>query len=706
MDASLFSGFTTVYEMESSRSVIQSPVFTAKSVSSATITAIPALEPVTVEDTFVEPILKENPTRFTLFPIMKPKLYKKYKDHVSVFWTTEEIDLAKDLKDWVKLTANEQNFIKNILAFFAGSDGIVQENLASRFMTEIQLAEARQFYSVQLMMEAIHCVSPDTLILTDKGYFNIKSLVEQKVNVWNGDEFSEVTVKKTSDSSRLYKVLLDNGMELDCTDEHKWLIRTGNSAHPERCKIEKIFTKNLKNGDIVGNFDYPVIDISDPDEFMNPYTHGFFCGDGTYTNKYPTVTLYDLSKKALLSHLVTSSYSMNNKHGKIICYLTNKINKDKYFAPLNYSIKTKLEWLAGLFDADACINESQKSHTSVQYTSINYEFIKKVQLILSTLGVYSNLKMARDHSTKLLPDGLGGEKEYECQPVYCLYITAYYINKLQNIGFSPKRLNLHATDDIIQNRQLIRIVSVIDTQINSETYCFNEPKKHTGIFNGILTGQSETYSLLIDTYIEDKQEKLHLFQAIQTIPCIKLKAEWAQRWIESREENFATRLIAFAVVEGIFFSGSFCAIYWLKERGVMPGLTTSNEFIARDEGLHTDFACALYEEIEKKLPKAKVHKIIREAVKIEKQFITESLPCSMIGMNSGLMTSYIEFVADRLSSQLGYGKLYHTANPFDFMERISLEGKDNFFEKRVTSYAKSGVGKTNTEMSFSLEADF
>jgi ribonucleoside-diphosphate reductase beta chain len=375
MDASLFSGFTTVYEMDLSHSVLQSPAFTAKSVSSTTITAIPSLEPVAVavEDTFVEPVLKENPTRFTLFPIMKPKLFQKYQNHLAVFWTVEEVDLAKDLKDWVKLTANEQNFIKNILAFFAGSDGIVQENLASRFMSEIQLAEARQFYSVQLMMEAIH---------------------------------------------------------------------------------------------------------------------------------------------------------------------------------------------------------------------------------------------------------------------------------------------------------------------------------------------SQMYSLLIDTYIEDKQEKLHLFQAIQTIPCIKLKAEWAQRWIESREENFATRLIAFAVVEGIFFSGSFCAIYWLKERGVMPGLTTSNEFIARDEGLHTDFACALYEEIEKKLPKAKVHKIIREAVKIEKQFITESLPCSMIGMNSGLMTSYIEFVADRLSSQLGYGKLYHTANPFDFMERISLEGKDNFFEKRVTSYAKSGVGKTNTEMSFSLDSDF
>jgi ribonucleoside-diphosphate reductase beta chain len=159
-------------------------------------------------------------------------------------------------------------------------------------------------------------------------------------------------------------------------------------------------------------------------------------------------------------------------------------------------------------------------------------------------------------------------------------------------------------------------------------------------------------------------------------------------------------------VEGIFFSASFCAIYWLKERGVMPGLTTSNEFIARDEGLHVQFAVSLYEELERKLTKAQVHKIIREAVEIEKQFITESIPCSMIGMNSTLMIQYIKFTADRLCSQLGYGKIYSVANPFDFMERISLEGKDNFFEKRVTSYAKSGVGKNEEEMSFSLDAEF
>ena len=323
--------------------------------------------------TFIEPILRENPNRFTLFPIAKPKLFAKYKNALSVFWVPEEIDLSKDMRDWVKLNDNERYFIKNILGFFAGSDGIVQENLATRFMKEIQLPEARAFYAIQNAIEQIH---------------------------------------------------------------------------------------------------------------------------------------------------------------------------------------------------------------------------------------------------------------------------------------------------------------------------------------------SETYSLLIETYIEDKKEKLDTFHSIQTVPCVAKKAEWAQRWIESTEEDFATRLVAFAIVEGIFFSGSFCAIFWLKQRGLMPGLTVSNEFIARDEGMHTDFACALYEEIERKLPKTKVHKIIREAVKIEKEFITKSLPCDLIGMNAKLMTQYIEFVADRLSAQLGYGKIYSATNPFDFMERISLEGKDNFFEKRVSTYAKAGVGKKQEEMTFTTDADF
>ena len=321
-----------------------------------------------------EPILKENPNRFVIFPIEYADIWAKYKQHMSVFWIPEEVDLSKDLTDWQnKLNENERHFIKYVLAFFAASDGIVQENLALRFMREVQIPEARFFYSCQTLMESVH---------------------------------------------------------------------------------------------------------------------------------------------------------------------------------------------------------------------------------------------------------------------------------------------------------------------------------------------SETYSLLIDTYIENKQEKLDTLHAIQTIPCIAKKAEWALQWIESKEANFATRLLAFAVVEGIFFSGAFCSIFWLKQRGLMPGLTVSNELISRDEGLHCEFACLLYSKLQNKLSKHDAHKIIREAVKIEKQFITKALPCELIGMNSKLMAEYIEFVADRLSLQLGYPKLYHAKNPFDFMERISLESKDNFFEKRVTTYQKANTAASAEQKKFAMDADF
>ena len=210
---------------------------------------------------------------------------------------------------------------------------------------------------------------------------------------------------------------------------------------------------------------------------------------------------------------------------------------------------------------------------------------------------------------------------------------------------------------------------------------------------------SETYSLLIDKYITDKDEKMRLFNSIQTIPPIAKKAKWALKWIDDINSNFATRLIAFACVEGIFFSGSFCAIYWLKKRGLMPGLTFSNELISRDEGLHTDFACLLYSMLNNKLDEQTVHTIIRDAVTIEKEFINESISCSMIGMNSMLMSQYIEFVSDRLLLQMGYNKLYKSENPFDFMELISMENKTNFFEKRVAEYSLANVGE-QTKISF------
>lgn len=217
---------------------------------------------------------------------------------------------------------------------------------------------------------------------------------------------------------------------------------------------------------------------------------------------------------------------------------------------------------------------------------------------------------------------------------------------------------------------------------------------------------SETYSLLIDTYIQEQEEKNMLFKAIDTIPAVKKKAEWALKWIDS--PHFQERLIAFAAVEGIFFSGSFCSIFWLKKRGLMPGLTFSNELISRDEGLHCDFACAIYSQhIKNKLPKEQVTKIIVDAVSIEKKFVVEAIPVKLIGMNSDLMCLYIEFCADRLLQSLGCDKFYNATNPFDFMEMISLQGKTNFFEKRVAEYQKAGVMNNKEENNvFNLDEDF
>jgi ribonucleoside-diphosphate reductase beta chain len=215
---------------------------------------------------------------------------------------------------------------------------------------------------------------------------------------------------------------------------------------------------------------------------------------------------------------------------------------------------------------------------------------------------------------------------------------------------------------------------------------------------------SETYALLIDTYIKDPAEKDRLFHAIDTVPCVGKKAQWALRWINNG--SFAERLIAFAAVEGIFFSGSFCSIFWLKKRGLMPGLTFSNELISRDEGMHCEFACLLYRMLDTKLSKEAATAIITDAVEIEKEFVTDALPVNLIGMNAKLMSQYIEFVADRWLGELGYDKVYGVSNPFDFMEMISLQGKTNFFEKRVGDYQKSGVLNSQESKSFSLDEDF
>jgi ribonucleotide reductase beta subunit family protein with ferritin-like domain len=232
-----------------------------------------------------------------------------------------------------------------------------------------------------------------------------------------------------------------------------------------------------------------------------------------------------------------------------------------------------------------------------------------------------------------------------------------------------------------------------------------EARAFYGFQIAIENVHSEMYSLLLDTYINNEEEKDRMFRAIYTVPSVKRKAEWTMKWINSNN-RFAERMVAVAAVEGIFFSGSFCSIFWLKKRGLMPGLTFSNELISRDEGLHTDFPVLLNKYLENKLETETVHEIISDAVSIEKEFILESLPCDLIGMNSRMMSQYIEFVADRLVAQFGYPKIYDTPNPFDWMDLISVPQKTNFFESRVSSYSLANVGKTKEENSYSVDEDF
>jgi ribonucleoside-diphosphate reductase subunit M2 len=252
-----------------------------------------------------------------------------------------------------------------------------------------------------------------------------------------------------------------------------------------------------------------------------------------------------------------------------------------------------------------------------------------------------------------------------------------------------------ASDGIVLENLALRFMN--DVQVS-------EARAFYGFQIAMENIHSQTYSLLIETYIKNNNEKNKLFNALENFSCIKKKADWAQKWIKDNRSSFATRLIAFACVEGIFFSGAFCSIFWMKKRGLMPGLTFSNELISRDEALHCEFAVLLYSKLVNKVKKSRVYEIIKEAVDIEMEFICEALPCRLIGMNSQMMTQYIQYCADRLCVQLGYDKIYNVSNPFDFMELISLEGKVNFFERYNDSYALAT--KTKDDSTFELSEDF
>jgi hypothetical protein len=452
-------------------------------------------------------------------------------------------------------------------------------------------------------MEAIHCVSGDTLLLTEDGYHPINSLENKWVSIWNGKEFSGVTVRKTGSNAPLFRVTLTNGLSLDCTTKHKWFMNT-------RLGFDDVlYTEELKPGMLLScDWSYPII---------------------RKTSEHPK-------------------------------------------GSFNADLKTKIKWLKSY--CRRIITEEYRNGLVIHCRD---ESPSELQLVLSTLGVKTYRK---NRSVFILDPG----------PLYLMC----------------NGLDVDIRVNALHSFQPPAIESIEELPGTHDTYCFTEPKNHSGIFNGIYTGQSETYSLLIDTYVQDPEEKSRLFNAIEHVPAIKYKADWALRWITNG--SFAERLVAFSVVEGIFFSGSFCAIFWLKSRGLMPGLTFSNELISRDENMHCQFAISLYHKLQNKLSEERIHEIYKSAVDIEKKFITESLPVSLIGMNAELMKQYIEYVADYYLTQMGCKKLYHASNPFPFMELISLSGvvKSNFFESKVSQYKKAGVGIDSKDMKIRMDDDF
>lgn len=622
-----------------------------------------------------EKLLDPNLKRFTVFPIKEPKIWEMYKKQQASFWRAEEIDFSKDRADFLTLSLDEQHFVKMILAFFAASDGIVNFNLEERFVREIQNMEAGICYDFQKMMEGIHCVAPDTMILTDSGYKRIEEMADADVNVWNGKEFTPTTVRYTGESI-LHEVSLSNGMTLKCTPGHKWFTTGAN------CEREIIFTKDLLPGDIIFPYDTPAMDPKDPNIFANPYIHGFFCifGHSIGEHHYLSVPLEQ-------AHLLRSFGGSNNtlfKGKEASISVSERINKPKFFVPHCYSMKTKIYWIDGLMYARKIKNREAQSN-SLFLCHDHLKFILDVQLLLTTMG-------CSGHIIKNLNEG------------WEIHLSSTEITKLSSYGVDERFLGNPSLGDINMDQREVKVENVRRLEGSFSTFCFNEPKEHSGIFNGILTGQSETYSMMLDEIVKEKDEKERLFNAIKTVPEIKKMADWAFRWIES-DKSFAHRLVAFAFVEGVFFSGAFASIFWIKKRKsggkmFLNGLVKSNEFISRDEGMHTDFACLLYSMLSNKLTQEQVAEIAVDAVNVAIEFTNETLKVNLIGINKESMAAYIKYVADRLLVSLGHKKIYGDSNPFSFISTIGLFGKTNFFESRPTEYQDANIGNVKKGREF------
>jgi ribonucleotide reductase beta subunit family protein with ferritin-like domain len=776
-----------------------------------------------------EPLLTENPNRFVLFPIKHPNIWEMYKKHEASFWTAEEVDLSQDMDDWRALTDGERHFIKTVLAFFAASDGIVLENIGQRFLTEVQIPEARCFVAGSLVSmadgtsKAIETVKAGDLVL---GW---DAALEKVVT-------TTVTHLKPKDGGAKATVLvtLEDGRGIQCTPDHRFLMRDGTFVE----------AKDLMTSDqrVAVSCDYP--------EALQPSAHeatswslslgkfgtlnagatrlkaaafarltGFLLADGSValgSQGRPNMRCWNgtaVGKELILRDIEllcgirpnvgADVYSINVPEtlGAAIfatdpvafavgARMTKPYHLPTWFTDASCPKFVATEFIAGLFGGDGHTTNLNGAEGHMKLSNVAFSQSKMpAQLaslqagfdvlinVLGSLGVHARISTTKTNRSgfKALQMDISdtvtfAEKvgfRYDAHKMARLAVaTAYYrmreraltssrghamgtltyigqwFKSVGAIGFmGGEDAEVAEAAEAKQNKKsyavkpkdgglpvfYLKVVSVV-TKEDAPVFDLsvadpiNSFIVHGAVVHNCFYGfqmmmenvHSETYSLLIDTYIKDADEKTRLFTAMETMPCVKRKAEWAIKHMES-DTSFAERLVAFAAVEGIFFSGSFCAIFWLKKRGKLPGLTFSNELISRDEGLHCDFAHLLYNMLETRLSEAKVHEIIRNAVEIECEFVADALPVSLIGMNCALMCDYIRFVADRLLVELGYERIWNASNPFDWMEMISLQGKTNFFEKRVGEYAKSGVmnsihggddGGAAANHSFTTDVDF
>lgn len=717
-----------------------------------------------------------------LFPIQHQGIWEMYKKAEASFWTAEELDLAHDFNDWNKtLTDNERHFIKHVLAFFAASDGIVNENLVTNFSREVQVPEARCFVAGSLVSMADGTSQPIETVKAGDRVLGWDAALEKVVS-------TTVTHLKPKDGGAKATVLvtLEDGRSIQCTPDHRFLVRDGAFveakdlvASGQRVAVSCAYAEALQpSAHEAATWSLSLGKLGTLNAGATRQKAAAFARlSGFLLTNAGSVALDSQGRPSMRCSIGTEMGKQLILHDiELLCGVRPNVGADVYsinvpeqlgaaifatdpvaFAAGDRAAKAyqlpawftdascpkfvATEFIAGLFsgnDAHATdLVSFSQSKLPAQLASLQTGF-GVLANVLGSLGVQARISTSTETTktgSKQLQMDISNtvafaEKigfRYDAHKMARLAVATAYSRVRDGCADLDREQWVESVGAIgeVANKDgglpafYLKVASVVNKEaapvfdlsvanpINSFIVagcvvhnCFY------GFQQAIENIHSEVYSLLIDTYIKDQAEKTMLFNALETIPCVQRKAEWAFKYANEANATFAERLVAFASVEGIFFSGSFCSIFWLKKRGLMPGLCFSNELISRDEGLHCDFACLLYNSLENQLPESRIHEIVNEAVEIEIEFVRDALPVELIGMNSKAMTEYIKCCADRLCLSMRVGKIYGAVNPFDWMELISIDGKTNFFEKRVGEYSRMGVGGAQTDMSFAMDEDF